>query len=117
MQAIRDVIRSLRNEGWSTQDLAERLDVSPPTVSRWETMNRAPSLDLLPRFDALLGRPRGEVLRRAGYVDDIDVPDVEAAIRSDHRLGAREREAALDFFDYLVRRSEGSVASAKASAR
>ena len=68
--AIADVLRQARNRGMTTRELADWFNVADATISRWETGNRLPALDLLPSFDRLAGRERGYVLRLAGYVDD-----------------------------------------------
>ena len=107
-RAIREVIRSLRGNGWSTHDLAERLEVSPPTITRWENGARAPSLDLLPRFDALLDRPRGEVLRLAGYVEDRP-GDVPTAINADPHLSKMAKQILIDTYSSAVRRSAAAA--------
>lgn len=107
-RAVGDVIRSLRGRGWSTQDLADRLGVSSPTITRWENGGRAPSLDVLPRFDTLLERPRGEVLRLAGYVEDRP-GDVPAAIMADPHLSDMAKQILVDTYKSAVRRSAAAA--------
>lgn len=101
-RAVGSAIRDLRAQGWSAQDLADRLNVGQPTISRWERGGRLPALELLPRFDNLLGRPRGELLRRAGYVED-DC-DVVTAIRSDDALSADHKSILIDVYEAILRR-------------
>lgn len=101
-RAVGSAIRDLRAQGWSAQDLADQLGVVQPTISRWEKGGRLPALELLPRFDNLLGRPRGELLRRAGYVED-DC-DVITAIRSDQILGADHKLILVEVYEAILRR-------------
>lgn len=46
---IHDKIKNLRKEQkWTQEELAERLNVSPQAVSRWETNSTFPDIELLP---------------------------------------------------------------------
>ena len=46
---INDKIKDLRKaQKWTQEDLAERLNVSPQAVSRWETNATFPDIELLP---------------------------------------------------------------------
>lgn len=46
---INDKIKDLRKKNkWTQEDLAERLNVSPQAVSRWETNSTFPDIELLP---------------------------------------------------------------------
>lgn len=65
-------------------DVAERLGVSQNSISRWKTGDQRPALDQIAALEEACGRPRGFVLRLAGYVDD--VVDVETAISADPEL-------------------------------
>jgi len=111
-RAIGAAIRELRAQGWSTQDLADRLDVATSSISRWENGGRLPALDLLPRFDALLDRPRGEVLRRAGYVaDDLGEVDVVAVIRADRWLTSEQKLTLTDVYESMSRRAQAAASA------
>jgi transcriptional regulator with XRE-family HTH domain len=99
------VLRELQAQGWSKRDIAERLGVEAPTVSRWENGTRQPELALLPRIDQLLGRPRGEVLRRAGFVEE--VADVRSAIAADPLLTDKSKSALSLLYDVLTAQDAG----------
>lgn len=76
--------------------IAEALDVDQPTVSKWARGERPPPLWALPIVDALCGKPKGHVLRLAGYVED-DVT-VETAIHSDPDLEAEDKGMLARFY-------------------
>jgi transcriptional regulator with XRE-family HTH domain len=73
-----ELARRLQERGWV------RVDQS--TVSKWVRGVSMPPLEVLPDVDAACGRPRGYVLRLAGYVEDVDPTDVVAAIDADDQL-------------------------------
>jgi transcriptional regulator with XRE-family HTH domain len=101
VRAIRDVLAEARTRGMDTRDIADHFEVSSPTISRWETGARLPALDLLPSFDKLVGRPRGYVLRLAGYV--VDELDVRAAILTAPDLDEQARKVLADTYEALRR--------------
>ncbi len=64
MKTIGSFIATLRKANGMTQrDLAERLNVSDKTVSRWEQDNGAPDLSLIPVIAELFGVTCDELLR------------------------------------------------------
>jgi transcriptional regulator with XRE-family HTH domain len=109
MRAISGVIHQLKAEGWTSQELADRLGVAQSTISRWENEARAPALDLLPRLDALAGHSRGYILRRAGYVEDkVDIIDV---IASDPNLDKRGKRLMTGLYAELSKRPASTAKS------
>ncbi len=44
-----------REKGWSQEALAEKLNVSPQAVSKWETAASCPDISLLPQLAKLFG--------------------------------------------------------------
>jgi len=80
-----------KKAGLRQEDLAAALDVDQGTVSRWSRGVQRIELEYFPRIDELCGRPRGYLLRLAGYVDDLDALDTVQAIRSDPRLDDQGR--------------------------
>lgn len=108
-RAIGDALKEARAGGRSTRALATYFGVSDPTIIRWENGGHVPALDLLPKFDELVGRRRGEMLRRAGYVED-DPSDVRAAIAADPDLPNETiRQMLLDTYDAAVKRAQASL--------
>lgn len=63
----------------SQKELAERLGVEQPLVSKWENDRRRPSLEELHAIEGALGRRQGFILITAGCVHDVlTVPDAIA---------------------------------------
>lgn len=56
------VRRTVAERGWSYQDLAETIDVSPTTVSWWANGCSTPQWDALERLAAALGKDVGELV-------------------------------------------------------
>lgn len=97
--------------GVSQVDIADALGTDQPTVSRWARGARRPPLDALPVIEQLCRVPKGTILRRAGYVEDVDDLDVRAAIMADPRLPDIAKQMLADAYDSAVKRS---VADARA---
>ena len=87
--------------GVSQVDIAEALNTDQPTVSRWARGMRRPPLDALPTVERLCGVPVGTILRRAGYVEDIELDTVQA-IRSDPRLDDQGRTTLEHLYLVLI---------------
>src|SRR5262245_45008323 len=77
--------------------IAERLGVEQPAVSKWARGMRRVPIDILPPIEELCGVPKGTILRRAGYVED-DPTDLEAAIRSHPRLTDQIKQVMLTIY-------------------
>jgi hypothetical protein len=104
--AIAQVLRQARDGGMTTRDIADYFGgVADATISRWETGARAVSLDLLPTFDQLAGRPRGYTLRLAGYVTDDH--DLRTAILTAPELDDEARKVLAGTYDVLLRLPPG----------
>lgn len=70
--------------GLSQEQLSEMTGVKQTTISKYARGAVQPPLELLPAVDAACGKPRGHILRLAGYVDD--EVDVVAAIENDPNI-------------------------------
>lgn len=57
------IIRLRKRNGWSQEELAERLDVSRQAVSKWEGAQSLPDLDKLVRMSELFGVTTDELLK------------------------------------------------------
>lgn len=95
--------------GISQGDLADAIEVAQPRISDWEAgqpeVERA--LDVLAAIEEACERPRGHILKRAGYVEDIT--DARTAIIDDPLLDAAAREAVLGVYEVFLRRSYPSA--------
>lgn len=99
-EAIREAFEAV---GLTQTQLAERLGVDQTWVSklaRGKWAGRGPTPDMLARIEEASGRPRGWILIRAGYIDE--VADVESAIAVDPRLSEVARAQLLAYFTALV---------------
>src|SRR5688500_3037091 len=77
--------KAYKDAGLTQETLGQRLGIPQGTISKYARGEVAAPLDVLERVDEACGRPKGHVLRLAGYVDDGPV-DVLAAIESDPAL-------------------------------
>jgi transcriptional regulator with XRE-family HTH domain len=93
--ALRETVERAR---LSQVDIAERLGVDQPTVSRWVRGMRRPPLDVLGVVEAMAGVPLGTVLRRAGYVDGNGL-DVVAAVEADPVLTESAKRAVIAVYE------------------
>lgn len=99
-RAFAAAVEELEGKGFDRKQIAARLHVEPPTVSRYVTGKNGVQVEHLPIIDAMCGERRGYVLRLAGFVED-DV-DVRSALRTDPALDADERESLVRMYDGLV---------------
>lgn len=57
-------LRALRtNKGWSLRELGEKIDVTKTAVSRYETGEREPSLEMIERIANLFDLATGDLIR------------------------------------------------------
>lgn len=84
-------------------DLAERLGVDQTAISRWARGANRPQLEELAAIEEACGRPRGYILRLAGFVDEI--VDVESAVAADPRLNDEGRRTVLITYRAVVEAS------------
>lgn len=90
--------------GLRQTDIAEALDVDPATVSKWSRGLQRIDLEYFPEIDRLCGKPKGYVLRLAGYVEDDPAGDVRAAIMADDGLMEQARLMLLDVYEAALKR-------------
>ncbi len=64
------IIQLRKKEGWSQEDLADQLDVSRQSVSKWESRASIPELDKILAMSDIFGVTTDYLLR-----DDIDEPE------------------------------------------
>lgn len=81
---IGDAIRIALEGRLKQRELADALGIDQGTVSRWVTGKATPTVEDVVRIEDACNRPRGFVLRAAGYISDGTT--VLDAIEADHRL-------------------------------
>ena len=84
--------------GISQQELSRRIGVDQTTISKYARGAVQPPLDLLPKVEAACGHPLGHILRRAGFVEEIDT---RGAILADAHLSVESRQALVRSYDGL----------------
>ena len=86
------IIALRKRECWSQEDLADRLDVSRQSVSKWEGGLAAPSIDKLLEMSRLFGVSTDYLLK-----DDLEMPEPEEQAGSDPAPRQVSREEAEAF--------------------
>lgn len=107
------IIKLRKQNGWSQEELAVRMDVSRQSVSKWESMNSIPDLDKIVKLSRLFGVTTDYLLR-----DDIeDDPDNELAIEYIHdeykkvHITLDEANKYMDLMESASRKIAGGVAA------
>ncbi len=90
---ISDKITYLRKEkGWSQEDLAEKMEVSRQSVSKWEANQSVPDLDKIIRLSQLFGVTTDYLLK-----DDISEPVMSEKSNTDVRIRRVMLDEAQDY--------------------
>lgn len=107
------IIKLRKQNGWSQEELAVRMDVSRQSVSKWESMNSIPDLDKIVKLSQLFGVTTDYLLR-----DDIeDDPDNELAVEYIHdeykkvHITLDEANKYMDLMESASRKIAGGVAA------
>lgn len=87
------IINLRKSRGWSQEELAERLDVSRQSVSKWESGVSSPELDKIVAMSTLFGVSTDYLLKDASHTEaeslgasadtDADVEEVEEIIEEE----------------------------------
>ena len=85
--------------------LARALDTDQGTISRYERSAMEPSLDTIAAIEDACDRPRGFILRLAGYVDDSE--GVLDSLSNDPVLSDDQREILAATYRAAVDRAAG----------
>lgn len=87
-------------KGFTQQELAEKLGISPVTLSRWETGRRSPSFDDLERFGKVVGVPISFFFEEEPREDDFD----KQLLRATRELSEEDKEEILAYVNFKYRR-------------
>ena len=102
------IIALRKRECWSQEDLADQLDVSRQSVSKWEGGLAAPSIDKLLEMSRLFGVSTDYLLK-----DDLEMPEPEEQAGSDpapRQVSREEAEAFLALKEASARPTALAVA-------
>ncbi|HMG44619.1 MAG TPA: helix-turn-helix transcriptional regulator [Acidimicrobiales bacterium] len=109
-EAFAGAVAELEDRGYTREQIAERLGVKAPTLSRYVTGKAGVQVEHLPIIDTLLGERLGYVLRLAGFVDP--ETDTRTTLRTDRGLEPDQRGILVKIYDgfleLLASRSGGS---------
>ncbi len=86
----------------SLRKLAERAGISNPYLSQIERGLRNPSGEILKAIARALYLPAEALYEKAGLLEERDVPEVVAAIRSDEALTQKQREALVEIYSSFI---------------
>jgi transcriptional regulator with XRE-family HTH domain len=101
-QTLGSAIRqACQSAGITQKQIAAAVERDQSTVSAWLNGDNWAPLATLPIIDELCGKPKGHILRLAGYVDDLG-NDVEAAIAQDVRVRDDAKSSLLDIYRSYV---------------
>jgi len=98
MQQARQEARG--HQGYTQQELATLLKVTPVTLSRWETGVRNPSFELLERFAQIVGKPLSYFFEEEPQKDEFS----QTLLRITDQLGEEEKEDILEYVNLRYRR-------------
>lgn len=87
-------------EGHNQEALAKAVGVDQTTISRWMRGETRPTLERLATLEEAAGRPRGFVLRAAGFIDD--AVSARDALDLDEVLTPENRPVLLAAYDAAV---------------
>lgn len=93
------LIRLRKKEGWSQEELAEKLNVSRQSVSKWESAASVPELDKILTLSRLFGVSTDYLLK-----DDLE--DIEYSNESDSTIRRISLEEANDYMAFKARQGK-----------
>ena len=93
------IIENRKKNGWSQEELADRLGVSRQSVSKWESMQAVPDMKKIVQLSEIFGVTTDYLLR-----DDIEEPQADRPIPVDNGIEETIREVTMeeanDFLDH-----------------
>ena len=94
MSLSEKIVYLRRREGWSQEELAERLSVSRQSVSKWESGLSLPELEKIPEISRLFGVTTDYLLKEEIGVGACGTQKEESALRDGGQTGAGEETVA-----------------------
>lgn len=93
------------------EQLADKLGVDQGQVSRWVRDKATPSVTRLFAIEDAAGRPRGFIMRAAGYLTD--EPTVEEVLEADPAISDDAREMLKGMYAVAVRQHRAHLAPSR----
>jgi transcriptional regulator with XRE-family HTH domain len=78
MKLYEKIIKLRKSNGWSQEELAEKLDLSRQAISRWENETALPDANNILQLSKIFG-VTSDYLLNEDYSDDGDIPCVKEA--------------------------------------
>ena len=108
-QTIGQFLSALRrSNGYTQQDVAEKLGVSNKTISSWERDASAPDISVIPAIAELYGVTCDEILRAKRAPAKSDAPENEEDAEKARINAIRSEKEASAIFDNMLARYENS---------
>jgi transcriptional regulator with XRE-family HTH domain len=105
--SLADAIRATYAGLMTQVQLAGRLGVTQNTISRWSTGESEPSFREVAEIERTCGRPRGFILRAAGFVEE--PLNAEEIIAMDPRIDSPRRALLLASYEAAIRQSARDI--------
>ena len=100
-------IRLLRlSRGMTQEQLADKLKVTPQSVSKWETGSTMPDIALLPDLSVLFGVTIDELF---SMTDEAYLERISNAIQAIYKDGLLPQNEFMDYENFLIERKEHSA--------
>ncbi len=90
MDIAEKIIKLRKENGWSQEDLAEKLYVSRQAISRWENGTALPDAQNVLQISRLFNVTT-DYLLNDDYESDIDIPAVQTAIKETEDLFSKKK--------------------------
>ena len=89
------LIELRKKNGWSQEDVAEKLDVSRQTISKWEGAQSVPDMNRIIRLSELFGVSTDFLLK-----DEMELPERIETTDTDETIRRVSMEEAVSFLDF-----------------
>lgn len=104
---LADKIVDLRKKnGWSQEELAELMDVSRQSISKWEGAQSVPDMNRILRLSEIFGVSTDYLLK-----DEIDIPEYVPEETEEPGLRRVSMEEASDFMEKRKRFRDASLSA------
>jgi transcriptional regulator with XRE-family HTH domain len=94
MDIAEKIIKLRKENGWSQEDLAEKLYVSRQAISRWENGTALPDAQNVLQISKLFNVTT-DYLLNDDYESDIDIPAVQTATKETENLFSKKKQIHL----------------------